>query len=143
MALDLISSQLPEIDGCTLFTAVRAILADQGVPALVEHQIRDRTGKPVDLSELFPSGDSQDSVDAATGTVKVRVKEAVSDSPDSTVNPLWELPATVQTMIDDRCSACHNEEDKKGEDVWIGDIWPTSDEIDRFYESQPALFKQV
>ena len=25
-----------------------------------------------------------------------------------------ELPAPVQTMIDDRCSACHNEEDKKG-----------------------------
>jgi hypothetical protein len=96
MALDFISSQLPEIDGCTLFTAVRAILADQGVPALVEHQIRDRAGRPVDLSELFPSGDSQDSVDAATGAVKVRVKEAVSDSPDPTVNPLWELPATVQ-----------------------------------------------
>lgn len=95
MALDLITSDLPEIDGCTLFTAVRAILADQGVPALVEHQIRDRNGRPVDLSEQFPDGDSLDSQDAATWVVKVRIKEAVSDAPDAVNNPLWELTAAV------------------------------------------------
>lgn len=95
MALNLISSSLPEIDGCTLFNAVKAILADQGVPATVRHQLRDRAGRPADLSELFPEGSSLDSQDAATGAVKVRVKEAVADGPDPASNPLWELPASV------------------------------------------------
>ena len=95
MPLNVITSSLPAIDGCTLFTAVKAILADQGVPATVRHQLRDRAGRPADLSELFPEGSSLDSQDAATGAVKVRIKEALATELDATNNPLWQLPATV------------------------------------------------
>lgn len=92
--LDLIKSELPKIDGCTLFQAVKAIVADQGVPATVEHVLRDRTGRPLDLTDL--SGESsQDSHDAGAGQVKVRIKEAVAAEIDAVRNPLWELPATV------------------------------------------------
>lgn len=96
MPLNVISSELPAIDGCTLFAAVKAILADQGVPAIVRHTVRTRTGRPADLSELFPAGSSLDSQDAGSGTVKVRIKEAIGDTLDATNNPLWELPATVE-----------------------------------------------
>ncbi len=100
MALDLIKSELPQIDGCTLFTSVKAILANQGVPATVEHVLRDRQGKPLDLRPLFPDAESEDvsadSVDAGTGAVKVRIKEAVADELDPVNNPLWEITAAVQ-----------------------------------------------
>lgn len=96
MPLNTITSELPQIDGCTLFTSIKAILADQGVPATVEHVLRGRNGRPLDLSELFP-GASTDSVseDAAAGAVKVRIKEAIADELDPVNNPLWELKATV------------------------------------------------
>ncbi len=99
MPLDLITSELPQIDGCTLFTSVKAILASQGVPSLVEHVVRDRQGKPLDMTSLFPDAESEDvsaeSLPAGTGAVKVRIKEAVSDALDAVNNPLWELTATV------------------------------------------------
>lgn len=96
MPLNVIKSELPQIDGCTLFTSVKAILANQGVPATVEHVLRDRAGKPLDLTELFGnSEDSQSESEPSNGCVKVRVKEAVSDELDPVNNPLWELKATV------------------------------------------------
>lgn len=96
--LNLIKSELPEIDGCTLFASIKAILADQGVPATVEHVLRDRSGKPLDLSDLFPgtSSDSSAESEPTTGFVKVRIKEAVATELDATNNPLWELSATVE-----------------------------------------------
>lgn len=97
--LDLIKSELPQIDGCTLFTSVKAILANQGVPSLVEHVLRDRQGKPLDLRGLFPDAESEDvsveSQESGSAAVKVRVKEALSDALDPTNNPLWELSAVV------------------------------------------------
>lgn len=96
MEFDVVKSEIPEIDGCPLYRSVKAFLVDQGVKAVLEHQLRGRDGLVLNLSSLFPSGESEsESEDAGTGSIKIRIKEVISTALSPTTNPLWEVPAWV------------------------------------------------
>lgn len=94
-----IPTEVPRTDHCPLFSAIRAALVPQGVAAVIEHVVRDGTGRPVDLAPLFAV--SQPDPDDRY-FVRVRIKEAVSPFADPTTNPFWELPATVEDVFEGR-----------------------------------------
>ena len=91
---NVVRAGIPEIDDCPILTRLKAFLVDQGVQAVVEHTMRDRTGNPLDLSSWVADGTSGSSASLSTsppaGTIKLRVKEwlGIGCSPSS--NPIMD-----------------------------------------------------
>lgn len=86
---------LSSVDDCPVLTRLRAFIVDQGVQATLEHTITNRAGNPVDLSTLF-GGDDSLSDSTASGTILLRVKEALGKGA-TTANPIWEMSGTCIT----------------------------------------------
>jgi hypothetical protein len=95
---------IPEVDNCPVLTRIKAYLVTQGVPAVLEHVLRARNGRPVDLSALFQEtgtsvssslssslSTSSSAVLPAGGSVVVRVKEWLGCGQSQAKNPVWEL----------------------------------------------------
>ena len=92
--MPVVRAEIPELDDCPILTRLKAFVVDQGVEATLEHTMRDRKGKPVDLSAwladpVSESGSSSTSSPPA-GTVKIRVKEWLGEGMSESVNPIWE-----------------------------------------------------
>lgn len=97
MELGVITAGIPEIDGCPVLTRVKAFIVDQGTAATLEHTFRDRSGRPVDLSDYLAASDSEslsESTSSTPGGAVLRVKEWDSVGGHSKHrNPLWTLTA--------------------------------------------------
>jgi hypothetical protein len=85
-AIDIVTAGLPEIDDCPVLTRIKAFVVQEGIRATLQHVMRDRQGRvldltPVDTEEV--SEESEESASASTttsvDTVKMRVKEFVGD----------------------------------------------------------------
>lgn len=90
---DVVTADLPSIDGCPILTRLKAFVVAQGVPATLEHIFRDRNGNPIDLSTWlldYTSGSSLSDSASPAGTVKMRMKEHVGTGVGA-CNPIWEV----------------------------------------------------
>lgn len=96
----IVRAGIPEIDDCKILTRLKAFLVDQGALSTVEHVIRDRLGRPVDLSQWIAdttvsegssSSSSSASGTSANGRVRVRVHPFLGAGISRPRNPIWEL----------------------------------------------------
>lgn len=94
--LNVITSDIPSIDGCPALSRTKAYITEQGVSAVLEHVWRDAKGVPVDLSEYLQDGSSNSSMSGPTGRVILRIKDALGCGNDPVSNPLWEIPAHAE-----------------------------------------------
>jgi hypothetical protein len=91
-----VTPELPEIDGCRILGRTKAYLVDQGVVSTLQHVMRDRKNKPIDLTGYFApavsdSDSESDSDSDGTATVVLRVKEILGSTLDSARNIVWEV----------------------------------------------------
>lgn len=77
---DVISSEIPQLDGCNILTRLKAFIVDQGVTATLQHTMRDKTGDPINVDKLLSP--------SSGGTVKIRVKEWIAEGPPSPHNTI-------------------------------------------------------
>jgi hypothetical protein len=88
---------VPTVDDCPVLTRMRAFIVDQGVEATLEHVILNRAGNPVNLTPLFGGADSSISDSEPTGTIVLRVKEALGRGANPERNPIWEVTGSCLT----------------------------------------------
>lgn len=92
--MEIITAGIPEKDDCPVLTRIKAFIVDQGVLGTLEHVIRDRRGRPVDLSKYFAaqeSASSSSSASSETGTVELRAKEWLGAGWSDDANPVWQI----------------------------------------------------
>jgi len=92
--MEIITAGIPEKDSCPVLTRIKAFIVDQGVLCALEHTVRDRRGKVVDLSKYFASSVSESSSaseSGETGTVELRVKDWLGTGWSDERNPVWQI----------------------------------------------------
>ena len=92
--MEIITAGIPEKDSCPVLTRIKAFIVDQGVLCALEHTVRDRRGKVVDLSKYFASNVSESSSSSEageTGTVELRVKDWLGTGWSDERNPVWQI----------------------------------------------------
>ena len=75
----------PAADGCAILTRLKAFLVDRGVVSVLRHTVRDRAGRPVDLSAVLPT--CADSATAAAGGPAGTAALVVREWTDGPVEP--------------------------------------------------------
>lgn len=84
-------------EGCPVLNKQRTVFVDKGVCGIVEWEMRDRDGNPVDLSDCSSSCDASDtSVSGQCYTAKARVSEATVNGQGT----IYEVNATIYNDAD-------------------------------------------
>jgi hypothetical protein len=71
---------LPKVDGCPVVLRTKGFLVEQGTDTTIEHVVRDRNGRPFDLSAYATSSSGSDSGSSSSPTPSalVRIREPLS-----------------------------------------------------------------
>jgi hypothetical protein len=95
---DVVRAGIPEIDDCKILTRLKAFIVDQGAIPTLEHVMRDRVGRPIDLtkyvhSQVSVTSTSSISTGTPTGKIRVRIRDFIGEGAQlgSDPNPIWEL----------------------------------------------------
>ena len=92
--MEIITAGIPEKDDCPVLTRIKAFIVNQGVLGTLEHTIRDRKGRPVNLSVYFATPESESfstSASGETGSVELRAKEWTGTGWSAERNPVWQI----------------------------------------------------
>lgn len=98
--LDVIRAGIHDMDDCPVLRRIKAFIVDQGLRAVLEHTVRDRQGRPVDLSAYLeisadvPGSESSQSLGIANGSATLRVKDILGAGSNTARNPVWEVAVT-------------------------------------------------